>query len=275
MLSYWFKRKQQNTKVNAVDSVFDQYTKAAPSHQNAIDALPGWNSAFPPNLRLKAGRHPLFADSRIVWALQQFGTIENKTVLEIGPLEAMHTYMLNSRHPAKIDAIEANQLCFLRCLVTKEILNLDRAQFYLGDALKWLEMHDERYDLAIASGVLYHMADPAAFLCHLANRSDSIFIWTHFFDEAAMPADDVRRTPFSGRVEERLVNGLKLRYYERGYLQANTDKSFCGGMKDKHYWMHRDDILTLLRALGFKDIKINSEQADHNGGPCFSLFARR
>lgn len=274
MLKYWRKRKQQHNP-DTVDSVFDQYNKSVPSHQNAIDALPGWNSAFPSDLTLKAGQHPLFADGRISWALQKFGSIENKTVLEIGPLEAMHTYMLNSGRPAKVDAIEANQLCFLRCLVTKEILNLDRANFYLGDAVKWLESHEERYDLAIASGVLYHMAEPAEFLCRLASRSDSLFIWTHFFDETAMPADDVRRIPFSGRVEERVINGINVRYYERGYLQANTNKSFCGGMKDKHYWMHRDDILEVLKSLDFTNISISSEQPDHKGGPCFSLFARR
>ncbi|NRQ18222.1 class I SAM-dependent methyltransferase [Ensifer sesbaniae] len=275
MLKYWRKLKQKNTNLETVDSVFDQYTKSAPSHQNAIDALQGWNSAFPSSLKLRAGQHPLFADGRIAWALQQFGSIENKTVLEIGPLEAMHTYMLNIKRPAKIDAVEANQLCFLRCLVTKEILDLDRAHFYLGDALRWLETHDERYDLAVASGVLYHMADPAEFLCRLADRSDSLFIWTHFFDDAAMPAHDVRRTPFTGRVEERVVKDLKLRYYERGYLQANANKSFCGGMKDRHFWMHRDEILKLLNALGFNNITINNEQPDHKGGPCFSLFARR
>ena len=269
------KAADAKTSHAAIDHVFDQYTKALPANQNAIDALPGWNSAFPPEAGVIAGNHPLFADGRIDWALTQFGSIEGKTVLEIGPLEGMHSYILHKHAPLRIDALEANQLCFLRCLVTKQILKLDRAYFYLGDAQKWLEEKDVRYDLAIASGVLYHMHDPAQFLVQLSRRTDSIFMWTHFFLEEAMPANDVRRLPFSGNVERRSVEDLSVRYYERGYFSANSDKSFCGGMRDLHYWMHRDDILELLRSLGFGRIEIAHEDHSHGGGPCFCLFAQR
>lgn len=259
----------------SVDRVFDQYTKTVPCNQNAIDALPGWNSAFPSEAGVTAGNHPLFADGRIDWAIAQFGSIEGKTILEIGPLEGMHTYMLDRQRPMRIDSLEANQLCFLRCLVTKQILQLDRAQFFLGDAQKWLEEKDVKYDLAIASGILYHMHDPAEFLLHLARRTDSIFLWTHFFLDEAMPADDIRRIPFSGNMERRTVNEVSVRYYERGYFSANSNKSFCGGMRDQHYWMHRDDILALLRSLGFRRLEIAQEDLNHSGGPCFCLFAQR
>lgn len=257
------------------DSLFDQYCNDKPSHQNAVDILPGWNSAFPSSTRLKAGNHALFADPRIDWAVQQAGSIKDKKVLEIGPLEGMHTYMLNRHGPASIDAVEANKQCFLRCLVTKEVLGIGRAHFYLGDALKWLETEDRHYDLAVASGVLYHMADPGYFLSQLTRRCDQLFIWTHYFDERSMPDDDPRRLAFNGKVEARTFAGVPVRYYERHYFNANATKEFCGGMKDRHYWMHRDDILNLIRALGFNDISITQEDPSHRGGPCFCLFARR
>jgi len=282
MFSFLHKRKRQKSitkdagaQAASVDRVFDQYTKALPTNQNAIDALPGWNSAFPPEAGVIAGDHPLFADGRIDWALEQFGSIEGKTILEVGPLEGMHTYMLHKRRPLRVEALEANQLCFLRCLVTKQILQLDSAHFYLGDAQKWLEEKDTRYDLAIASGVLYHMHEPAEFLVQMARRTDSIFIWTHFFFEEAMPAGDVRRLPFSGKVETRSINGVPVRHYERGYFSANSNRSFCGGMRDRHYWMHRDDILELMRSLGFRRLEIAQEDLAHSGGPCFCLFAQR
>lgn len=263
-------RRRQET-----ESLFDQYCNDKPSHQNAIDVLPGWNSAFPSSARLKAGNHALFADPRIDWAVQQAGSIKDKKVLEIGPLEGMHTYMLNRHAPSSIDAVEANKQCFLRCLVTKEILGIDRAHFYLGDALKWLETEERHYDLAIASGVLYHMADPGHFLSQLTRRCDQLFIWTHYFDETAMPTGDPRRQAFNGKVETRSFAGVPVRYYERHYFNANATKEFCGGMKDRHYWMHRDDILGLIRALGFSDISITQEDPNHQGGPCFCLFAKR
>ncbi len=183
--------------------------------------------------------------------------------------------MLNSYKPALIDAIEANKQCFLRCLVTKEVLGIERAHFYLGDALRWLEEKDVFYDLAIASGVLYHMADPGQFLCALAKRCDSLFIWTHYFDDAAMPAEDLRRLAFSGNSKMQQFGNISVRYYERRYFNANANNDFCGGMKDRHYWMHRDDIIGLLAEFGFSDIVISQDDPNHSGGPCFSLFAKR
>ncbi|CAN7647669.1 class I SAM-dependent methyltransferase [Ensifer adhaerens] len=258
-----------------IETAFDQYELRRPDHQNAIDALPGWSSAFPDDLKLQAGKHPLFADTRIVWALEQYGAIEDKTVLEVGPLEGMHTHMLNMQRPLRIDAVEANRLCFLRCLVSREILKIDRARFLLGDIQAWLDEGEDVYDLAVASGVLYHMADPAGFLQKMSARASALYIWTHYFDEIAMPADDVRRVPFSGNVEIKQVGDSNIRYYERSYNHANSHPSFCGGMKDRHFWLHRDDILLLLKKFGYDDVLIQVDEPHHTGGPCFSLLARR
>lgn len=253
---------------------FRQFDPRFPHHQNAIDALPGWSSSFPsPGLR--AGTIPLFQDTRILSALDAYGSLEGAEVLEVGPLEAMHTFMLNKHRPANIDAIEANQSCFLRCLVTKEILKLDRASFYLGDIQRWLEKTEKVYDLALASGVLYHMPDPGLFLQLLSKRANAVFIWTHFFDEHAMPASDLRRRPFSGKVELRSIAGVDLHYHERSYQHADQNASFCGGMKDKHFWLEKQEILTLLDRLGFSSIEVQMIDNDHSGGPCFSIFAKK
>lgn len=254
---------------------FSQYEMRHPAFQNAIDSLPGWSSSFPPDAGVSAGNVPLFADGRIIAALEAYGSIEGKRVLEIGPLEGMHTYMLSAHGAQSIDAVEANKLCFLRCLVTKEILKLDRASFHLGDAQAWLRDQEITYDFALASGVLYHMPDPGEFLRLLSMRAKSVFIWTHFFDEAAMPKSDVRYRPFSGNVEVRTIAGMDVRYHERGYQLANTNASFCGGMKDRHYWLQRDEILALLKHLGYSEITVLDEEPHHRGGPCFSIFARQ
>lgn len=259
-------------KVNA--DAFTQFELRVPHHQNAIDALPGWSSSFP-RRGLKAGTIPLFQDGRVLSALEAYGSIEGAEILEVGPLEAMHTFILNGRRPANIDAIEANQSCFLRCLVTKEILKLDKASFYLGDIQGWLEETDKTYDFALASGVLYHMPDPGEFLRLLSTRAKAVFLWTHFFDDDVMPASDVRRRPFSGRVELRSVAGFDLHYHERSYQNADQNASFCGGMKDRHFWLEKNEILSLLKRLGYSTIKIQAIDNDHPGGPCFSVFARQ
>lgn len=255
--------------------IFDQYDSGRPDHQNAIDMLPGWNCSFPSELKLKAGPLGLFHDQRIRWALETFGSIEDKSVLEIGPLEGMHTHMLNQHRPRKIDAVEANRLCFMRCLISAQILNIDRATFYLGDAGLWLDETRETYDLIVASGVLYHMDDPVHFLKRVSKRCNALFLWTHFFLDEAMEPSDPRRWPFSGKVVEQELDGTRIRCYERSYKNAAKESTFCGGMRDRHFWLHRDDILAALKTLGFADIQIMGEDLKHPGGPCFSLLARR
>ena len=254
---------------------FDQYDSRPPGHQNALDLVPGWIGHFPDEMGLEAGNLPLFADPRIAWAIERFGSLADKDILEIGPLEGMHTSMLHRHSPRKIDAIEANRLCYLRCLIADQILKLDRANFFLGDAMKWLDQPGERYDLIVASGVLYHMSDPVKLLELMAARSDALFLWTHYFNPEAMPKSDVRYRPFTGKEIVRQAGGLDLRLYERHYHNASQNAAFCGGPENRHYWMHKQDILAFLKVLGFDTIEIDADDEDHPGGPCFSVFARR
>lgn len=255
--------------------VLDHYVSGFPSKQNAIDSVPGWTGAMPPETGLTAGRAALFADTRIAWLLRDCYPIEGKTVLELGPLEGFHTYMLEKAGAAHIDAIEANALAFVRCLITKEVLGLNRANFHLGDFLKWLEQGDTSYDLIVASGVLYHSHDPVHLLELIASKAQSLFLWTHYFDDAAMPKGDLRRVPFSERVETREAHGVAVRLHERSYYKAWRDPSFCGGIQDRHFWIDRADILALLKACGFDRIEIAHEEPDHVNGPSFSIFAHR
>lgn len=257
------------------DDKLDEYVTSLPSLQNAVDLLPGWNHAFPPQFGVAAGTGVFFEDPRILWAIEQLGSLKGKRILEIGPLEAAHTYILDQQEPARIDALEANKLCYLRCLVAKEVYGLKNAHFYLGDCQLWLEQKPDRYDFIVASGVLYHMRDPIRFLTDMAARTDALFIWTHYIDDAAMPPDDLRRSVFVGEPEVIQAQGLDIRLYPRSYHEAWKNKSFCGGIHDLHRWMHRDDMLALLTALGFDDIRIWGDQPTHPNGPALSLLAIR
>lgn len=257
------------------DVVLDQYVGGGPSAQNAIDVVPGWNHAMPPHVGAVAGTAPLYDDFRIRWCLDQFGSIAGHKILELGPLEGMHTYLLDQQQPELIHAIEANKLAFVRCLITKELLEIKRAKFLLGNFLPWLEQTDVRYDLIIASGVLYHMSNPIHLLELMAGRSGAVYLWTHYFSDEAMPKGDLRRLALSGEVEKVLCRGQSVSLHRRGYHNAWKDKTFCGGMHDRHYWMEKSDIVRVLGLLGFDDIRTAHDQPDHPNGPAFSVFARR
>jgi hypothetical protein len=254
---------------------FDLYVTGMPSAQNAVDALPDWNSALPPEFGVTAGPISLYDDNRIRWALEQFGSIKGKAVLEIGPFEASHTYMLDRLQPATLHAVEANKLAYLHCLVVKEIENLEHARFFLGDGNAWLESHEGSYDLIVACGVLYHMWDPIRFLALVAKRTNAVFLWTHYAQDEAMPPGDPRRAAFIGECEVEEFLGIPVRLHRRSYRGAARDTKFCGGIADKHRWMERDDILAILRGLGFDDLRISMDDPRHPNGPAFCVFARR
>ena len=64
-----------------------------------------------------------FDDERIKWLLHELGSIEGQQLLELGPLEAGHTFMLE-KAGAELLSIEGNYGAFLRCLTVKNFLGL-------------------------------------------------------------------------------------------------------------------------------------------------------
>jgi hypothetical protein len=260
---------------SASQPILDEYVATMPSPQNAVDALPGWNTAFPPEIPVVAGPACLYYDPRILWALDLFGSLEGRHVIELGPLEASHTYMLEQRQPASIDAVEANKLSFLRCLVVKELLGLRIARFHLGNFIPWLEVGDQHYDFLVASGVLYHMNDPVRLLELIAERCNAFYLWTHYASDEAMPIGDPRRLAFVGEPTTEMRHGVAVRTHLRSYWGAWKDKAFCGGMQDLHRWIEKQDILAVIQALGFGEVYVAHDDPTHQNGPSFSIFARR
>src|SRR5262245_57732564 len=172
MLFNW--RKKASDKATA-PRTFEGYVSAAPSLQNAVDVVSGWDTAFPPEYQLRSGHLTTYDDPRIKWAITCFGSLEGRHVLELGPFEGAHTAMLEAAG-ARIDAVEADQLTFLRCLVAKEVLRLTRATFWLGDFVKTLESWDRSYDLIVAAGVLERLKEPRRLIELAAQRTDALFI---------------------------------------------------------------------------------------------------
>lgn len=271
MLFNW--KKNKPAKINATRT-FDRYVSSVPSLQNAVDAVDGWSTAFPPQYGVNAGPLAVYHDSRIQWAIACFGSLEGRHVLELGPLEAGHTAMLEAAG-AKVDAIEANQVAFMRCLIAKEVLGLTRSRFWLGDFIKALESWEQSYDLIVASGVLYHLKHPLHLIDLAAKRTNALFIWTHIVTEEDMPLSDPRRFVFAPTVEVHSFHGIDVRAYRRTYAQAESNVAFCGGMSDEHRWLHRDDLLAALKQVGFTDIQTNHNEPEHPFGPAISIFARK
>ena len=114
-------RQTEKPKVDFVSN--DACVSHAPSPQATIDILDGWVSILPAELGADTrGSAPLFADERAIWAIDRLGGVRGATILELGPLEGGHTYMLDRAGAKSIIAIEGNKRCYLKCLITKELL---------------------------------------------------------------------------------------------------------------------------------------------------------
>jgi hypothetical protein len=256
--------------------ILESYIKTAPTSQNALDLFKGeWSSKFPASAgHLQAGSAALFEDGRIDWALSQFGGCLDKQVLELGPLEGGHTYMLEQAGAAAITAIEANSRAYLKCLVTKEVLQLKRSKFLFGDFVEFLKANTAQFDICIASGVLYHMPNPVELIALAAQVTNQMMIWTHYYDEAILAQIPHYAGKFApGEASE--YQNFQHTLYRQGYGAALDWAGFCGGGQSFSHWLSREDIIRCCQHFGFRQVETNFEQPDHPNGPSFAIAAKK
>lgn len=252
-----------------------QYVRSLPSDQNAVDLFSGeWASEMPTGAAYTGGYFKAYEDPRIIKVLDLIGGVENKRVIELGPLEAGHSLLLERSGAASVLAIEGNPRAFLKCLVAKEINQLQCCRFLLGDFVEYLRQCNEAFDLCIASGVLYHMTNPAELLILIAKVADSAIIWTHYYSEEEIRA--------SGRNSQRIVQpesiefeGFTYTAYRQEYGLSLFRRGFCGGPSRYSYWMPLGEIQRLLRHFGFTSIETSFHEPMHQNGPAISLICRK
>jgi len=257
--------------------ILDAYLHTAPTDQSALDLFKGeWASRFPPPFNtLEAGGVPLFQDSRIHWALDLLGGAQGQSVLELGPLEGGHSYMMEKAGAASVIAIEANTRAYLKCLIAKEILDLKRVKFLCGDFMPYLEATDQQFDLIIAAGVLYHMKDPVRMLQLVGSHTRRTHIWTHYYDAGLLATQPNLSQRFTSPVETVEVNGVPVQLHRQNYMESLASKTYCGGGQDYSVWLTRDGLLSTLRAVGFTKIETGFDQPDHPHGPAIALVASK
>ncbi len=262
-------------------SDFKNFFGVAPSDQNALDVFAGeWSSSPPPNRGdLKAGATPLFDDPRITWANDRLresgleGGVANRDVLELGPLEGGHTFLLDRLGAKSVTAVEAATRAYLKCLIAKETFGMSpRVKFLLGDCLEFLRTTDRIFDVAVACGILYHQTNPVELLELLGKRCRALFLWTVFYDPefiAKLPEPDKRFSPALPMEHA----GFKHHVHKFNYGASLDWKGFCGGGELYSYWMEKPDILAALEKFGFGDFHTVVQPNVH--GSALLLTARK
>lgn len=235
-----------------------------------------WSSRLPDSFGLKTepGTARLFEDGRISWAEQVFGSFANWNILELGPLEGGHSYMFQHRSVKSVTSIEANTRAFLKCLCIKEVLQLDRVEFQLGDFMQFLETTNSKYDMIFASGVLYHMEEPIKLLDLISRASYKVFLWTHYYDEKTILNNEGLKAKFTP-VQSFEYDGNSYEYSTQSYNESLGWSGFCGGPEPISKWLTRDSIMKALKQFGFTDIQISFDDINHQNGPAFAICASR
>ena len=270
-------RSLNSTEKKYFENFLTSYTKLEPHEQNSFDLFKGsWSTKI--FGAEDTGGFDGFNDERIDWLLDELGGVKGKKILELGPLEGAHTYMLE-RAGGEVVSIEGNHGAFLRCLIVKNFLGL-KSKFLLGDFSN-PDISGDKFDTVVASGVLYHMEDPIALLEKVSSKTDNLFIWTHYFEEdlerwssvAKQEIEDGKWDIDNPKFFD--VNGLSVKTIRQDYGKAKRWSGFCGGSSSFSYWICKKDLLALIRKLGFANIRINFDKVDHQNGPCFALIASR
>lgn len=254
----------------------DLYSDRSPHPQNILNLFEGeWASKFPtPYEHLQAGKIELFNDNRLNWALGVVGSMNGKKVLELGPLEGGHAYMLQ-KGGASVISVEANPRAYLKCLAVKQILNLDQVEFLYGDFTKYMEENTNEFDFCVASGVLYHMRNPVELIAQVAKNSSRMFMWTHYYDPEICKKHYELQYNFNQHKSGE-YQGFHHTLHHHYYGFTGGTK-FFGGSAAYSHWLSREDILGACRYFGFNHIQISKEfdTPNHVHGPAFAFVASK
>ena len=277
LLFFDWNRFKQNDPGAMSLKVLDLYVNKEPKNQNILNIFADeWSSAMPDDSGLvtKPGKSRLFDDDRIKWIEEILGGFHSIDILELGPLEGGHSYMLQRMGAKKITSIEANTRAFLKCLCIKEIFDLNRVEYKLGDFVSFLKETDVTFDLVIACGVLYHMMNPIELLELISQVTDKVFIWTHYYDREIITGNKMLSFKF-GPLESFEYRGDMYLAAKQSYEKALDWSGFCGGAQPTSKWLCRDSIINCLQKLGFSKITIGFDDPSHPNGPAFAIYAKR
>lgn len=261
-------------------AISGQYVREVPSAQAAVSIFQGeWLSRLPdlPDETIHSGTSELFDDSRIRWAMEQMGGVRGSAILELGPLEGAHSYMLDRAGAGSITAIEANTRAFNKCLIVKNLYQLNHTHLLCGDFPQFLASAGDQglhFDLCVACGVLYHMTSPIEVIQRISRVTDSVYIWTHYFEKNAIFNNPRIAHRFSPGVSDEHL-GFRYTKFKHKYKADLGFQWFAGGSKNYSNWITKDDLIGCLRHFGFNNISMQFDIPDSPAGPRISLLARK
>ena len=259
-----------------------------PTAQTEIDVFRGqWTYDLPiPGTRSGAARQ-FHEKHGAVWLAERcFGSLRGMRCLELGPNEGEVSFHLYHAGAARVIAVEARRDSYLKCLIVKNLLDLDSVKYMLGDFERHLEATENAYDICFACGVLYHMSDPVRTLELIAAKCKRLAVATHYFaprllgmragsDGTALPEVCWSFPQPDGEPVTRA--GLNVRYYRNEYAvdPVAHEKEGQGGIYLHSNLMTLEDLLRIVRHLGMEVVGKVIDAPDWPRGPHVFFCAER
>ena len=248
------------------------FSTAAPSAQGTLGIFPdGWAEAVPVP---ESGLSPtgLYADARIRWFLHVAQGVTGKSVLELGPLEGAHTWMLEQAGASRITAVESNARAFLKCLTVKELMGMDRAGFLFGDFMEYLRRNEEHFEAVLACGVLYHLRDPHTLFPLLHARcTGPVLLWTHYWSPAIHDSNPGLAKRLTTMREVTLASGQVVQLHRHDYERQVSSSRFWGGNAHHSEWMERAGLEAAIAAGGWRIVATAFDEPGHVNGPAVAM----
>ena len=222
--------------------------------QKAFEQYGPWITRFTIGGTHYGGSYDAVNDSRLALCLQEV-SVRGKRVLELGPLEGGHTLALARAGAGEVVAVEGRPDNHRRCLLIKDLFGLENVTFLLGDIRDVTRDTHGKFDVAIASGVLYHLPDPDRLLEHLVEIAPLTLLWTHVADE-----EHPEKAP-EGKLDSQYGTF-------RGKVLAEDTAHPLSATDRDTIWLYRQDLLNLARSAGFGECRILKEwPANSSPGP--------
>lgn len=252
----------------------DSYENRCPSIQNIFDRFRGNFVTIFQGVDTK-GTMNLSDDGRIHW-LNKMYDVKNKNILECGPLELGHSYMLHKLGCKHITSIESNWFCFLKCLVVKDSFKLNNIDLLFGDIVEYAKNNNKKFDLVLCSGLLYHLDNPVEFIHLISKFTDNLFIWTHLYEEKNFNMNKMQNIKYEKfKYDDEEYDGGKQIYKDNG--NNKLESTFCGGKLSYSFWLSKESLYKALKKYGFNKIIENKEFStkNHIYGECITLFVSK
>lgn len=201
---------------------------------------------------------PQFIPDRRTEILDERFGLSDKTVLEIGCFEGVHTTSLAQR-ARLVKACDSRVSNVVKTAVRCAMFQV-HPELFVWDVERTVpEAQSVSCDLIHHVGVLYHLRDPVQHLRALAPQATTgILLDTHY----ARPEDVDHAYTADGRP-----------YRVKKFVEGGVADPFSGMYPIAH-WLLLDDLVAILEEQGFPAVEIVEERAERNG-PRVLLVARR